>query len=221
MCRFLIIKSKNRIKPTKLLKEFALMCEKSLAPDGERQKDGYGVAWIEAGKWELKKSLEPIWEEIDQLKEIPETNLLVAHARGAAFDKTGIEFNQPFIENEVCFVFNGLLKGVSIKTPLEGKNGSQKLFFLLKLEIDQGKVWQEVLKSVRDDLLRSSNSIVGMNVGLISHEQVSILCQYSQDEEYYSLKIFESDEVLLICSEKISNYPWKVMKKGEVKTFLM
>lgn len=134
MCRFLIIKSKKKIKPAKLLKEFALMCKKSLAPDGELQKDGYGIAWYDGKTWQLKKSLAPIWEEQDLFGEIPETNLLAAHARGAGFDEDrgDIDFNEPFIYGDLCFIFNGMIRGVRLNRKLEGKIGSQKLFSLIK-----------------------------------------------------------------------------------------
>ncbi|MBI3954995.1 hypothetical protein HY338_01010, partial [Candidatus Gottesmanbacteria bacterium] len=44
MCRFLLVRSKIKIKPEKLLQDFAGMCQKSRAPDGDWQGDGWGIA---------------------------------------------------------------------------------------------------------------------------------------------------------------------------------
>ena len=75
MCRFLLVKYKKKLKPEKLIKDFALMCEKSRAPDGDWQGDGWGIAWQEKKSWKLHKSLSPVWEDQDKFISIPQTNL--------------------------------------------------------------------------------------------------------------------------------------------------
>lgn len=86
MCRFLLVRSKNVKDMRPLLQDFAVMCERSRTTDGDRQEDGWGVAWIN-GKddWQSEKSLHPIWEDKDFMSNIPSTRLLVAHARSASF----------------------------------------------------------------------------------------------------------------------------------------
>src|SRR3989344_1905586 len=220
MCRFLIVKSKNKINPKELLKSFALACQKSVAPDGELQKDGYGIAWYDSKIWQLKKSLAPIWEEQDSFERIPETNILIAHARGAGFDKDRgcIDFNEPFIEGKLCFVFNGIIRGVSIKRKLEGKIGSQKLFSLIKAEF-KDKNSDDVLKFVNKIILSNSEKIEGMNIGLVKDGEISALCQYYDNKDYYSLQYYQNKNLTIVSSEAFGGFDWKQFKKGEVKTF--
>src|SRR3990172_821723 len=114
MCRFLLVKSKEIVKPEKLLKEFALMCQKSHAPDGDWQGDGWGIAWQEKGTWKLNKSLLPVWEDQNKFASIPPTKLFV--------------------------VFNGMIRGVQIPRVLEGQIGAQKIFSFLREEIKNNNV---------------------------------------------------------------------------------
>ncbi len=220
MCRFLIVKSKNKINPEELLKSFALACQKSVAPDGELQKDGYGIAWHDDKTWQLKKSLAPVWEEQDLFKQIPETNLLVVHARSSGFanDKDNIDYNQPFIDGPLCFVFNGMIRKISLNLPLEGKIGSQKLFSLIKLQLKKHKV-DAVLNEVNKLVLNKAEKIEGMNIGLIKGNRIHVLCQYLDNKSYFSLNYYQDKNLTIISSETFSPYSWMTMKKGESKVF--
>src|SRR3989344_871330 len=220
MCRFLIIKSKTQINLVDILNQFALACEKSIAPDGERQRDGFGNAWRENGKWNNKKSLLPIWEEENVLKDIPETSLLVVHARGSGFEKDRgiIDYNEPFIEGDICFVFNGMIRGVKIKRKLEGRIGSQKIFSLTKEKLDKRNS-KEVLEYIKTTVLNNSEKIEGMNIGLVDDEEITALCQYSDNKDYYTLNYCHNTNLIMISSEAFGDYDWKQFKRGEVKTF--
>ena len=57
MCRFLLAKSDEKIKPERLLTSFASMCEKSRTPDKDRQGDGWGIAY----KYQISKSKKQKW----------------------------------------------------------------------------------------------------------------------------------------------------------------
>lgn len=220
MCRFLIVKSKKKIKPEDLLKSFALACQKSKAPDGEFQKDGYGIAWKDGKTWQLKKSLSPIWKEQDFFKKIPITNLFVAHARSAGFvkDKNNLDYNQPFIDNSLCFVFNGMIRKISIHLPLKGKIGSQKLFSLIKLHIKEHKI-DPALQEVKKLVLKKAEKVEGMNVGLVEGNNIYVLSQYSNKKDYFSLNYHKDKNFTIVSSESFGFYNWKNIKKGEVKIF--
>ncbi len=221
MCRFLIVKSKEKINPDDFLTPLSDLSEKSVAPNGDRQWDGYGIAFRENGKWEVKKSLSPMWEEKSMFSQIPATDMLVAHARGSGFMKdTGeIEFNQPFIDGDLCYVFNGTIYKVKLTTPLEGKIGSQKIFSLLKLQM-KDKDPKNALEIVDKLIIRNSQKIEGMNIGLVVGKDVYVLNQYATDEKYYSVYYFESPELTIVCSEPFGSYDWKKFEKGEVRSFL-
>lgn len=220
MCRFLIVKSKKEIKPEGLLKSFALACQKSVAPDGELQKDGYGIAWRDGESWQLKKSLIPIWEEQDLFKHLPKTNLFVAHARSAGFakDKDNLDYNQPLLDGYLCFVFNGMIRNISLKLPLEGKIGSQKLFSLIKQQIKKHKI-DLALEEVREFVLKKAEKVEGMNIGLVKNGRIYVLCQYTNNKKYFTLHFYQNKELTIVSSESFGSYGWKTMGKGELLIF--
>lgn len=220
MCRFLIVKSKQKINPSNLLNKFASACEQSIAPDGERQKDGFGVAWKKEGEWLLSRSLLPIWEGKDLLNKVPETNFFAVHARGSGFerDRDNIDYNQPFVDDDLVFVFNGIIRKVKLRIPLEGKIGSQKLFSLIK-NLQKKQTLEIALTELKNLILKNSEKVEGMNIGLITDSQVSVLCQYDSNDKYYTLHYFENDDLLIISSEEFGDYDWKSLEKGEIKTF--
>src|SRR3989344_7121114 len=150
LCRFLLARSEKPINPQPLLQDFAGMCKMCRAPDGDWQGDGYGIASQKDGRWRLYKSLKPIWQDEDIFSKVGAVNLLVAHARSTGFPqhKGNIEFNQPYVADSLCFVFNGMIKGVRLNMPLEGKIGAQKIFSLLLKEANI-KSTKEALQSVR------------------------------------------------------------------------
>lgn len=220
MCRFLIVSSKNIINPAEILNEFASACEKSIAPDGEGQSDGFGVAFKNSGKWQTKKSVQPIWQERELLNQIPETDLLMAHARSATFSlgKDNLDYNQPFTDGELGFVFNGTIKKMKTALKLKGEIGSQKLFSLIKLFLKNNPE-EKILEKIRDFILAKAESIEGMNIGLVNQKNISALCQYAGNAEYFTLHFFERNDLLIISSEKFGNFNWLNMQKGEVKNF--
>lgn len=221
MCRFLIVSSKNIINPADILNGFAEACGKSIAPDGEGQSDGFGVSFKNSGGgWQTHKSVKPIWQEKEMLNRIPETKLLMAHARSATFSlgKDNLDYNQPFTDGEVGFVFNGTIKKMKTALKLEGEIGSQKLFSLIKLFLKNNPILK-VLEKVRDFVSAKAESIDGMNIGLVDQKNISALCQYAGNDEYFTLHFFESDDLLIISSEKFGNFDWLDMQKGEVKNF--
>jgi len=218
MCRFLLVRYEKSINPQPLLQEFANMCEKSRAPDGDWQGDGYGIAWMENGAWQLTKSLTPIWESQESFSHVSETKMLVVHARSAGFPqhKGNIEFNQPYIRDSLCFVFNGMVRGVKLSMPLEGAIGAQKIFSLIKILLK--KETPETALKIVDELLRNNTTeIVGMNIGLVQNVTFHILCEYADNADYFGVRYFKDNGLTLVCSQPIGDFRWKIMKRGEVR----
>ncbi|MBI4066853.1 hypothetical protein HY407_00570 [Candidatus Gottesmanbacteria bacterium] len=220
MCRFLLVRSKTKINPKKILQAFTDMCEVSRDTDGDPQKDGWGVAWQEQGIWNISKSLNPIWTERERLEGIPSTKIVVAHARSASFPqyKGNVDYNGPYIHGPVCFVFNGRLYGVKIDRPLEGTIGAQKIFSLLQQEMEKKRDMEEALKSVQTILKANTRHIQGSNIGVVYDNIFYILCQYDDFPEYFRLHYYQDKELSIVCSEPILSYNWKSMTKGEVLT---
>ena len=223
MCRFLLVRSKYKIKPETLLNQFALMCQKSRAPDGDWQGDGWGIAIgiknseFRIQNWREYKSLKPVWEDKDKFQEFAETDMFVVHARSAGFPqhKGNIEFTEPFIQDELCYVFNGMIKGVKIERKLKGIIGAQKIFSLI-LEEKKGKSLEDVLISVDKLLLENSVKIIGMNIGVVKENKFYMLCEYEENTDYFGLRYFQDQELTIICSQPIGSYKYKVIHKGEI-----
>lgn len=207
MCRFLLVKSKKPIKPGELLIKFAQIAKSSRAYDGDRQDDGWGIAWVDNQKqWKLKKSLLPIWEEINCFKQFPATEIFVVHARSSSFkkDKGILEYNQPYINEEYSFVFNGLLKGVSLPN-VPGNIGAQKIWYLLKKELKKNNPLN-ALEKTKKLLLKNSKEVIAFNVGLASLRKGKIysLCYFTKYPQYYQLHVFKNQSLEIICSESLS-----------------
>ena len=100
MCRFLMLASPEAVDVRAIVGQFAQMCQRSTSPTGDRQADGWGVAWwLEGQEWHRHRSVEPIWTETQVIQRLPPTCHLVVHARSASFvqHKEQIAYNQPYI----------------------------------------------------------------------------------------------------------------------------
>ncbi len=203
MCRFLLIQSKNNNESTVILNRFADLAEKSMAPDGDRQADGWGVAWIDKDKkWRVFKSLNPIWQDRDLFEIIPNSNMFVVHARSASFakHKNNIDFNQPYIQGSYAFVFNGLLRGVSLN--IRGKIGAEKIWNLLKNELVNNSP-QKALENLKKILKDNSREIFALNVGLADGNKIYSICNFKDFADYYQLYYHSETGLQFVCSEKI------------------
>ena len=204
MCRFLLVKSNKPIKPYKLLELFSLMAKKSKAFDGDWQGDGWGIDWMVNKKWNIIKSLSPIWKDEHKFFDFPSTTIFAVHARSASFPqhKNNLEYNQPFINDSTVFVFNGLLKGVSLSLPIPGKIGAQKIWHLIKQEL---KVHSPslALERVKNLLLKNTREIQAINIGLIHHQEIFSLNYFTKHSNYYQLHCFKNNLYNIVSSEKL------------------
>lgn len=231
MCRFLLVKAKNKVKLDKFLQDFASMCKKSQSPDGDWQGDGWGIA-MKNKTWEVYKSLNPIWEETDNFGQLKGTEMFVVHARSAGFaDQKGIiEYNQPYVTNSLCFVFNGMVRGVKIPINLEGKIGSQKIFSLLQkffssksnnpagIENTRKKLpeMEQALRKIDTLILNSSRKIEGLNIGVVFEGKFYVLCEYENNQDYFGIRYYQDDNLTLVSSSPFSSFRWRIMGKSEI-----
>ena len=172
---------------------------------------------LETRSWEIYKSLSPIWEERNKLRNFPEANIFAVHARSAGFPqhRGNIEFNQPYISDDLCFVFNGMIKGVKLGMQLEGKIGAQKIFSLIRQE-QKDKSIDGTLRIVDKLILDNAKKILGMNIGLVKDNKFYVLCEYENNPAYFGIRFHQDNLLSLVCSEPVGSYDWKMMKKGEI-----
>lgn len=211
MCRFLMVRSKASLQPKGLLEDFAAMAARSRSPDGDRQADGWGVAWLdEQGGWNVRKSPNPIWTETRLFARIPRCQVLAAHVRSASFpgQKGVVEYNQPFVVDSYAFVFNGLLKNVSAPFPVDGRVGSQKIWSLLQRFLNCSRPAAGMSALVR--LLEFwAGEIQALNMGLFEDRRLFVYCRQTGAGPYYELQIHRTPSLTLVCSEALDGLPWK------------
>lgn len=208
MCRFLLCKSKKSIRPTKILNYFAKMAQKSKAFDGDWQGDGWGFSWLENNEWKNYKSFKPVWKEKNKFSKFPGSNIFSIHARSASFPqhKNNIVYNQPYVNESYSYVFNGLLKGVTLLLP--GDIGAQKIWLLLNDYLKKMNLTQALSRTI-DLLKKNSRNIQALNIGVAGKNTISAYCYYTEHPKYYSLQYSDYPDIKIICSEPIEGFNFK------------
>ena len=192
MCRILFAKSEKPFATTSLLKPLAELSRDSC----EYQGHGWGLAWIDKGKWQLYHNIKPIWE--DDLAQFGETSLLLVHAR-SAFRDEGIlvENNMPFSDGESVFIFNGELRGVKIKS--EGRIGAEKIYNYIR-RFDNGDIKAATEKAV-DIIKKRSSYIRAMNIIMSDGRQHVLSTSYSETPDYFQMQQKQLGSINLVCSQ--------------------
>jgi hypothetical protein len=203
MCRFLLYNSAEKKDINPLMNDFSQMCKDSKNFQG----DGWGVIYKDGDELILHRSLNPIWEDDFEL---PNTEFALFHARFAhgASTKGDVENNQPFHKDGSLFVFNGLLRRVSLDIP--GKIGAEKVLNF---------VLQEGVENAVSEMVEHSALVKSINFLLIQGQTCIANCYHSIDPEYFELRKYQSDEELLITSYDLPSWDFDRIKHGEVQEF--
>jgi len=203
MCRFLVLRSAEGFNPSPMVDTFRERCRRS----AEFQGHGYGLALLASGRWERYRSLTPIWEDSPPLP--GKAEVLVVHAR-SAFRNEGIDVlnNMPFYREDLCFVFNGELRGVRLKAT--GRIGAEKIFHLI---LEQGPDLSEALAAT-DRLVRSRSRYVrAMNVALTDGSAIYAHCRFAERPDYFTLH-YRTGELSGVSSEPLDE-SFRPMANGE------
>lgn len=218
MCRLLMIKSQQPLRAGEILVKFAEMAERSRAPDGDWQGDGWGVGWLDqGGNWRVRKSLRPVWKEKDALRHFPASSFFLGHARSASFShqKDVLEYNQPYIKDSYGFVFNGLLEGVAFPLPVAGRIGSQKIWSLLWAGLGWSNP-EESLMELAGNLVRYSRRVQALNIGLGGQGRLYAYCRYEGDGVYYQLQFHDSPDLQMVCSEALAGFDFQPIPRDRI-----
>lgn len=205
MCRFLMVKSAVPLLPAGLLLRFADMAERSRSTDGDRQGDGWGFCGLdESGRWRGYWSLRPVWEEEGLFAALPASALFLVHARSASFrgHKGNLVYNQPYRGGKLAFVFNGLLRGVSLDRAVGGEIGAQKIWNLFGSLSDAAPLRMRLAALIRI-LEKSSRDISALNLGLAGAGGLLAYGRASKAGDYYRLRAAEEPGLRMVCSEPL------------------
>lgn len=209
MCRLLAVNSKTEFNPVPYLESFAQMCEKSK----EYQGHGWGYSLLTDKGWKVHKSIKPVWE--DTITNIESSKRILVHARSAFRDEgIIIENNMPFYDDNYQFIFNGELRGVSIKA--EGRIGAEKIFNFIK-RFDKGDIYEAFERGIKV-INKKTHYVRAMNIILSDNERIYINNMYNEDPGYFNMLITESESKTIVCSEKldiVSN--WMELPNNTIK----
>ena len=237
MCRFLIINSQNPVSIAQYLPDFAKMCQAS----ERNQADGWGIAWpaspdlssvsrqatqggLANNGWQAEKFLSPIWESTEKFTSFSPSKVFFVHARGSSFKKHrgNVDFNQPFVNGQNIFVFNGFLNSVKLPENLEGplrprseasQIGSQKIFNLLLKNNQEGPASASV--KVRLVLEDHSNLIEGLNYAFSDGANTTVVCRYLENPDYYAVRYYADQEKEIVSSYDFGQLTFKKLNNGE------
>ncbi len=213
-----MVKSEKPLKIEGFLIKFSEACKKSRTPDGDWQGDGWGISYLGSkNEWIVYKSINPIWEEEEEFKKIPESKFFLVHARSSSFEshRNFLEYNQPFVSGKYSFVFNGFIKGISLPFKIKGEIGSQKIWNLL-LELLEGESPEKSLYILKEIILKNSKNVQALNIGLCDGKNLYGLCYYEFHPDYYSLFYNKNHSISMVSSERISGFDFRRFSPGEV-----
>jgi predicted glutamine amidotransferase len=215
-----MVKSLTPLPGQSILEGFAAMAENSRTPDGDRQGDGWGVAWLDGQEnWRFFGSTRPIWDDLGLLDIIPASRMFLMHARSASFPghKDAPDYSQPFIKGSYGFVFNGLLQGVSLPFPVPGRIGSQKIWALLLRQLKESDPVSSLCR-VEELLENNSRRIQALNIGLCDKTHLHACCRYDGGGDYYQLYFHSSPALNMISSEPLDGHVFSPVPLGRPLT---
>jgi len=224
MCRFAVSFSRLSISTADFLSHFAEIAQKNPAPDGEKQEDGWGIAYWKGKKWEIYKSVLPIWQEKRVFNQFSSTRKIVVHARSASFSwqKKMISANQPYYQDGLLFVFNGMIKKVklSLFPPLEGEVGAKKIFsLLLRLKKSFGEEKKAIEKTFYL-IKKNSEQIYGFNLALVGESKFYVFSYFTCFPEYYNLWYLKEKEKIVVASNPLTtSQKWKKLLPKKIYEF--
>jgi len=220
MCRMFSIISKEKIN-SDLIKYYVIESDKSILKqskyDSHRlQKDGWGISFYKDGKPFIFKTPNPIYDEINILKEKInniDSNFFLIHVRNASNPRKleknkliGIHNTQPFSYQNYIFSHNGTLSIVDevfenlgkYKKYIKGVNDSEVLFWHFIKHMDAYGDIKTALFMMRDEIKTIWVSTKkdykdlkkpynGLNVFIYNGEKFFALCDFKMEKEIYSL----------------------------------
>lgn len=201
MCRFAIVFSNKSFPVMPVLKKFASMSLENPSPEGDEQKDGWGIFYENGERNYLLKSNQPIWEDIKKIKFTTRAKKIFLHSRSASFfsQKLRLDFTQPFLTKNFIYVFNGMVSKVKIPFKLDGEVGARKILSLIeKYQIDFN-LKSAILKAV-DTIRKNSKKIFGFNMALYFRNNLYVYSEANEFKDYYQLYYGLTDDFFILSS---------------------
>ncbi len=167
--------------------------------------DGWGIAYLRDGKFVIKKSIKPIWEdpEIENYKEL-NTPIAILHVRRKTMGTPHIENTHPFIvnnEEEFVFCHNGTVEDEIPFSPLftpTGSTDSERLFYSIMTDIKNHSTPHFITNKIKAFTISS-----GSNIVLVNKEKSVVGVNYNRYENYYKMSLAKLPEGVVVSSEEL------------------
>ena len=167
--------------------------------------DGWGIARLESDRFRKYKKEVTIREDdaFDKYRGI-DSNAMMLHTRRSSSTKRRYENTQPFYRKmsgtEYLFCHNG-----SIREDLEydgslyplGDTDSEMYFYYVLTALMRGG--EDSLPAA----LCSIEKYSAVNMILMNNEAAHLAVQYSEDPEYYTMRLYDSGRCIIISSEEL------------------
>ncbi len=171
--------------------------------------DGWGIAYLENNEFKIFRSTRAVYEDdrIDQFKKI-KSNLVVLHARKASKGNVEIQNVHPFEYqlngNQYLLFHNGTIRdklNFDYQFHPLGTTDSERLFYYL-LTNSNGQVTSDLLKSKLNRL----KDFTAANFILSDGKTTYAGNWYSENPNYYTLKMLEKPGLVVVASEVLPHY---------------
>lgn len=186
-------------------------------------KDGWGIAYLDNGKWVVKKStkamhLDPMVEHIRKIK----TSSVILHARFGSIGDLAIENTHPFFVNkeqeDFVFCHNGTVKDEILFDAgfiPEGKTDSERLFYSILTNHQKDKALVKAIRNTFDSFEKCKDS----NIILSSKKRSLVSVNYREFPKYLQMHLGKEKEQVIISSEALISMPqlnWRGLEQGEI-----
>lgn len=230
MCR--IIVASGNFETKKVLESLILLAKDDNSSHELNQKKGsgswkhphgWGIAYLEKGKFIIKKSPKAIFKDpsVKKLYSL-KTKLLIAHVRKKAGSEVSIKNTHPFKAEHpqlgACvFCHNGVIKDeikFDAKYKPQGKTDSEKLFYSILSDIKDNNIGA----TIRNNLQKYTQT-KGTNIVLANKEKTFVAMRKNILPKYYGMMLLQTEDFVLISSEKLKTFPaisWLSLQPEEI-----
>ncbi len=184
--------------------------------------DGWGIAYLEKDEFKIFRSAKAVYEDdqINQFKNL-QSNLVILHARKASKGSVNLKNVHPFEYrlngHHYLFFHNGTIRD-EIRFDHQfhpvGTTDSERLFYFL-LSNTNGHLTEKTIRSK----LREIKDFTAANIILSEDKATFLVNWYSENPQYYTLKVLKKSDTIFIASEILPHFEqenWERLENRDI-----
>lgn len=229
MCRLFAQITKNKESAGKWFFDapvpFKDFSEKKI--NGGPHNSGWGIGWLEEGKWKIfKEGQDSVNKyDFDKVRKI-KSNLILIHLRHASCGDNTTRNAHPFVYKNWIFEHNGGVERSSLinflnnrfKDRIDNETDSEVYFFLIMQFYEE---FGDILLAIKKTLeLAKKYPYRGLNFILSDGKKVYVYRDVSPEHKdkynYYCLHYLVSNKEVIVSSDPLDNENWIPLKLGEL-----